>query len=458
MNALVQDIIGSGGKIDAGTYQAMAKTGGASWIHASPQFIAGAGSVLAGDLGGDRAGTAMQTLYQLLTGATTMSKQQYEVFKAAGLIDPTKVTTDKGGRINAQPGAIVGSLEHSDNLYDWAQSIRGPLMNLAKGDPKVFESLLAKIGRNRNSIKLLTMFTDPGFGDQIAKDIAIWSQAMGGDEAYNAMVGRPDKIVSQMQLSGGIGARDKQGEDAAKMADYTAVMKAFQAQWESLMMAVGGPVARGLTPMLQGLTTELNKAANWAEKHPDAIKYIAEGAAAIAGAMVVLGGAAVIAGAAALLPGGIVALSIAGISLAISAMAAMNWGAVATGFNVLVEAISRFFALIEAVPGKLGFAGAPSIIPSSWGDSVFAAKSLAHSGYARGGLEREMGRESARGIGMPPPVVNANTKVDVKVLVDGKSIAAIVQTNISRDNRSVDSSSGHDGRADWSPTDANSFH
>jgi hypothetical protein len=457
MNALVQDIIGSGGKITADTYQAMAKTGGASWIHASPQFIAGPGSVLAGDLGGDRAGTAMQTLYQLLTGATTMSKQQYEVFKAAGLIDPTKVTTDKGGRINAQPGAIVGSLEHSDNLYDWAQSIRGPLMNLAKGDPKVFESLLAKIGRNRNSIKLLTMFTDPGFGDQIAKDIAIWSQAMGGDEAYNAMVGRPDKIVSQMQLSGGIGARDKQAEDAAKMADYTAVMKGFQTQWESLMMAVGGPVARGMIPMLQGLTAELNKAGSWAEKHPDAVKYTAEVIAAIGAAMVVLGTGAVIAGAAALLPGGIVAVAIAGIGLAISAMAAMNWSAVANGFNVLVAAMESFFHVIAEIPGRLGMPALTS------GDASPAGREMsmrfARYGYERGDLGRELDRESARGVAYS----NMSTQTVVvnqtsNLVVDGRTLASVVEKYIVNGNRSVDSSSGHDGRADWSPTDANSFH
>jgi hypothetical protein len=254
IGAMIQDIVRSGGKITAATYQAMAKTGGASWIHATPQFITGAGSVLAGDIGGDRAGTAMQTLYQLLTGATTMSKQQYEVFKAAGLIDPSKVSVDKGGRINAKPGAIKGSLEYSDDLYGWAQFIKGPLEKLAKGNPAVFESLLAKIGRNRNSIKLLTMFTDPGFGDQIAKDIAIWAQAMGVDQGYNAMIGRAAPITSQLQLSGGIGAADAQAAKAARMADYGEVMKALQTQWESLMMAVAAFAAVHWAEICDGLT------------------------------------------------------------------------------------------------------------------------------------------------------------------------------------------------------------
>ena len=75
-NALAQNIIGSGGKLNAGIYQTMAKRGGVSWAHADPKFLAGAGSVIAADLGGDTAGTALQSLYQLTSGATVMSKQQ----------------------------------------------------------------------------------------------------------------------------------------------------------------------------------------------------------------------------------------------------------------------------------------------------------------------------------------------------------------------------------------------
>jgi hypothetical protein len=448
MGAMIQDIIGSGDKINAGTYQAMAKTGGASFIHASPEFITGPGSVLAGDLGGDRAGTAMQTLYQLLTGATTMSKQQYEVFKAAGLIDGSKVSVDKGGRVNAEPGAIVGSLEHSDNLYDWAQSIRGPLMNLAKGDPKVFESLLAKIGRNRNSIKLLTMFTDPGFGDQIAKDINVWSQAMGVDAGYAAMMGKPGRTSTPQGLEDPAQAAEaaaRSKTDAEKMADYTAVMKAFQTQWESMMMAIGGPIARGMIPVLQTLTDAFNRAGKWSNDHPNAIKYIGEAVAALAAAMVVIGGAAVIAGAAALLPGGIVAVGIAGISLAISAFAAMNWGAVANGFNVLLEAISRFFAVIDSIPGKLGFVPqTPSDFPT--GVQLDAAYNRQNGPGGMGKQDRESALGRAK-MTLPPPIVNSNIKVGVNVTLDGRQIAALVQTQILRENRTVNSSSGYDASA-----------
>jgi hypothetical protein len=43
--------------------------------------------------------------------------------------------------------------------------------------------------------------------------------------------------------------------------------------------------------------------------------------------------------------------------------------------------------------------------------------------------------------------VNDNTKVDVKVTLDGRSIAAAVQAYITRDNRSISAPSGYDGAA-----------
>jgi hypothetical protein len=442
MGAMIQDIIGSGDKINAGTYQAMAKTGGASFIHASPEFITGPGSVLAGDLGGDRAGTAMQTLYQLLTGATTMSKQQYEVFKAAGLIDGSKVTVDKGGRINAQPGAIVGSLEHSDNLYDWAQSIKGPLMDLAKGDPKVFESLLAKIGRNRNSIKLLTMFTDPGFGDQIAKDIDIWSQAMGADAGYAAMLGKPGRTSTPQGIEDPAQAAEaaaRSKTDAEKMADYTAVMKAFQTQWESLMMAVGGPIAKGFIPVLQTLTDAFNRAGKWSNDHPNAIKYIGEAVAAIAAALVVLGTGAVIAGAFIIM--GPVVAAVTAIAAIIATLAALNWSAVSAGFDAITEAVKKFIAFIESKMPALPSLPTPGLTPDTptpW------TNSRSNLPYLNNSNMQGIGNE-VRSL-LPPPV-NNNIKVGVNVTLDGRQIASLVQTQILRENRTVNSSSGYDASA-----------
>ena len=58
----------------------------------------------------------------------------------------------------------------------------------------------------------------------------------------------------------------------------------------------------------------------------------------------------------------------------------------------------------------------------------------------------------------PQVTVDNSTKVDVKVTLDGRAIAAGVQTYITRENRTVNSANGHDGQADWSPTDVMAYH
>jgi prophage DNA circulation protein len=64
---------------------------------------------------------------------------------------------------------------------------------------------------------------------------------------------------------------------ASRMADYTAVMKAMQAQWESMLQAIGGPVAAGMIPIMKGLTTEFNSLGAAAIAHGDDIHKVMDG-------------------------------------------------------------------------------------------------------------------------------------------------------------------------------------
>ena len=51
------------------------------------------------------------------------------------------------------------------------------------------------------------------------------------------------------------------------MADYGAVMKAFQAQWKSMLQAIGGPVASSMIPVMKQLTTSFNEMGQSAIAH-----------------------------------------------------------------------------------------------------------------------------------------------------------------------------------------------
>ena len=121
----------------------------------------------------------------------------------------------------------------------------------------VFDSLIAKIGRNRNAIKMLTMFTDPGFVEQIDKDLTLWGGSMNYENAYAAMLGRPGSAVTGPGGRVSEAASARKDEDAAKRADYGATMGALAKHWESLMEAVGGPVARALAELERVLQHEM---------------------------------------------------------------------------------------------------------------------------------------------------------------------------------------------------------
>ena len=109
---------------------------------------------------------------------------------------------------------------------------------------------------------------------QIEKDRQLWAQAQGIDQAYGTMLGDPQNKArgpaGRMSEAADAGAA---GTSAAqKMADYGATMKAFQAQWESMLQAIGGPVAAGMIPIMKSMTAEFNALGAASIAHGDDIR------------------------------------------------------------------------------------------------------------------------------------------------------------------------------------------
>ena len=427
--AMVRIIAGSGGKVDASIYQQLARRGGAAWIGATPEAI-GPYSVMAADLGGDGAGTSLMTLRQLLTGATSISRQQLDVFQRAGLIDMSKVKKVPGSNsMQVEPGAIEGSLEGQNNIYAWAQQIAPKLHKLAGEiaqkdglkESQVFDSLIAKIGRNRNAIKMLTMFTDPSFVDQINKDLQIWDQTMGLNEGYAAMLGKPDSsphgLEDPMQA-----ARRAQLEkaDAASKGDYLATMKAMDAQWHSLLEAVGGPVARGAIPIIQGLTSALTTMAEFASNHPVMVENFAKGALAIAGVLAVVGTAAI--AYAAFMIAGPVATGAAALASVMAVLAAIN-------FDAVVVALKAFAAGIRAAIGAIQ--GAASMLPSIHIGEVNPGNALpSAAGRDWNAFKHLFQHNSYTTPGSPGS--SGSTTIHASINVDGRQLAMATSEHISR--------------------------
>ncbi|HEV2550799.1 MAG TPA: hypothetical protein VGU20_26035 [Stellaceae bacterium] len=342
-DAFVKDIIGAGGKLDANTYQTMARRAGVAWANADPKFLAGPMSVVAADLGGQTAGTALMSAYMFLTGATTLSKQQAQVLEKAGLLDMSKVTRTGfgGGTYQLAPGAIIGSDKYLGaghfDLYGWTQNVLNPaLQGLSQGDRATFDSLLAKVGRNRNVMRMLDMFSDPGFVAQINKDLEIWDQAHSVDQSYSEANQRNPKFITQ----------------------------AFADQWSTMLSSIGAPLMQAALPVMKSFTSMFTSIGAIANAHPTALKIIGEGLAALAAGLVVLGGVAVIGAVATFVPvAAAIGGAIAGLAAALGTLAAINWQSITAMFAGIATAIENFLAKLGGLLSHFSLGGGVTDVP-----------------------------------------------------------------------------------------------
>ena len=256
-------IVAFGGKLSAADYQMMARRGGAAWMHMDPQKAMGPMSVLAADVGGSAAGQAAMSLYQFQQGAMTYSRQQGAIMRQLGLLDMNKVKIIPGsGRLQVEPGAVTGSIQYANDLPGWVQNVVSPAAHLragqmaaeGKGDEAaLYEALMQKLMPNRNVSKLGLMFSDPGFRDQIAKDLGLAQQVVPIQQAYQNYT----------------------------QTNPTGVEKAYNEQWVSMMSALGKPFMSVAIPIMREMTHVFQEVGKLANQNPEIIKRIAEGIAAL---------------------------------------------------------------------------------------------------------------------------------------------------------------------------------
>lgn len=504
-DAFAQNIIGSGGKLTALMYQTMAKRAGVAWANAKPEFLAGPMSVVAAELGGDTAGTALMTAYMFMTGAGTLTKQQYDVMSRAGLINPKKVTVDKGGRINVQPGGIIGSSEFSGkgqfDLFGWSNKYLEPrlaALAMAGGDKKkarheiedvimgagaerlgqsrmskeqraAYDNFMAKVGRNRNTMRMLTMFTDPDFLRQIEKDMTQWGQASSIEKSYQRYITQNPKGVEQ----------------------------AYNAQHEAMMQSIGTPMMQMAIPIMQQMTAFFGAIGEFANSHPTAIKAIGVTIAALGAALTVLGtfavGGAIVAALGLLGPvaGAIAGISAAVVGLGVAVIAAWpkiksmfsslgSWlyekGASAWGWTKNIgakawEAIkgigASFIDAIAALPGMVATAISKAI--SSIGSAIsgalgrlnpFSKSSAPGEGMSAGGFQKMSnvidfprtridGAGSSR-FGNQQSVVHSNIVVNL----DGRQVGRTVVRQIVNHTNYQTSVGSQDTRGTWASPSA----
>lgn len=332
IDATVPWILGTGGKVTPGGFQAFARKGGGAWINADLEKALPAMAVAIADLGGPTAGQSMMSLYQFINASQVMSRQQYDIMSKLGLIDPkyVKATGFGGGQMQLKTGAIRGSLSHVGDLPGWVNDVLMPAIDKTAGgrsaaakaasDDEAFsQSILAKIFRNRNQLRIALMWGMPEFREQIAKDAGIVSQVLPWGEGYQEFITK----------------------------NPAGVQFAFKQQWESMLSAIGSPLMVSAMPVMQQFTDFFTWFGDWSNKNADTISTIGKVFAGLAIGLVALGATAVISGLITLAgPAGL----LYGFAAALSAIAVLNWDQLVWGvkklddmFNSISKSISDFF-------------------------------------------------------------------------------------------------------------------
>jgi hypothetical protein len=407
-----------GGKLHSQDYQTLARRGGAAFINMKPEAM-GPLSVLTADLGGDATGTAMMTFQQLFTGATTMSKQQGEMWQKLGLINMDKVTkTGFGGsRLQLGLGAIAGSQEHNGDMPGYIKDVLYPaIVKAANNDPAAIEEIIGKIAPNRNANKLVHMFGQSGFQDQIMKDMGLAGQVLPIDPAYQNFINKNPKGVEA----------------------------AFNDQYRAMMEAIGAPLMQAALPVMQGVTSMFTSLGSFANANPGAIKIIAEGLGAIAVALAAAGVVTLVSFAA-------VPALIVGVGAAVAALIAINWQAITSIFDSIKSAIAAFIEFLASIPGKLR-----GMLPDAgWGperdESGHMKKPGVFDKYLWGDPADSAPKKNM--MFSPGSSQMKPQPVSLSLSVDGRTLAQAVSEQLSSLMAFPNQAAAHDGYAGWADGD-----
>lgn len=367
-----------GGKLTADDFVTMARRGGTAFMNADISKAMGPLAVLGADLGGSATGTALMTTENFEHGANVLSKQQFGTLNDLGLVDASKAhkTGFGGGKLQLDPGAMKGSLEHPGDVPGWIHDVVWPaIIKAANGDKALEASLLAKIAPNRNVAKLIQMFGDDGFRNQITKDLGLAGQVESIPDAYAHLTSR----------------------------NPLGVQKAFSDQFQSMLQAIGSPLMQAALQPMKNITEIFGAMGALANSHPEAIKYIGIAAGGIAAAAVAMGGIAL----ASLIGIPTAVAGIGALALAVSGLMVIEWDKVRGYLLAFNDSITTFINWLGSIAEKVkGF---------------FSGKNAPEQVYPGGTLRQKSSFFDPGQRQMKPQPISMSLNIDGKTLAQAVS-------------------------------------
>ncbi|MGA2492004.1 MAG: hypothetical protein ABSF67_03535 [Roseiarcus sp.] len=350
-------------------------------------------------------GNALMTAFAKVVQGQ-ISKTSAEEFESLGLTNfNRRIAGSSSNQVDVKGKELFGQ-----DPYEWTQQYLFPALKAHKidtNDPVKVGEEISKLFGVRTAAAVVTEMLLQGRAamgldeSPFEKDRRLQQQSKGYDPSFGSLEANDPFTI---------------------MAEFTAQLKA--------MGDAMAPLAQLKLDFIKDLTPMIGWTAQMAQVHPGAVKVVAEALAALAAAMVAIGAGAVIVGAVTIM--GPVTAAVAAISLAVATLAALNWGAVASGLQSIGSAFEEFLTYIGNLINK-----------------IKALVGLGPTGDSGPGPANRMTRDALgylnnpnlQGIGNevrapPPPVVNL--KASTTVLIDGKNIPSTSTTRVVNDSSNYD--------------------
>lgn len=394
----------TGGKVDAQTWLGLAKQGGISLRGLDDEGMARM-AVFSQAMGGQRAGTAMMSMFQQMAGGTMFPRVAQEMEKL-GLLKKDEWT-------------------HKDSKVTISDEASKRLSEYFRKDPAEGIKLL-KDAMAQNGI------TDPN--QQVRELFRLLNRA-----TTQRFVGEGMMNAAQMEAEVQRIMKAPDIIEALKMLDTTSISRAehnLGAAMQELGQAIGGPnadlIAKGINTLsdaVRGLT--------------EVVRAIPEtGIQNIKGLSIALNALV------ATIPGGGFVTSLREVIGALAALGASGEGlnSAATAIRRVIDAIKSIFT-VGGGPAPNG--GAPTN-PEPFG--IPGLQPQNYTGSGAGGLP-------LHNINYTPPPKNHTTIVHTALNLDGSTLARAVEDNIAQLHELPDSASSSNGVAyanlnDWNPRDS----
>lgn len=331
------------GKVTAETWFGMSQQGSAALSGLSDEGLYTM-AMLAQNMKGQRAGTALMSMYSQLQGGI-MTQWRAKLLQDMGFVGD--FTVNKGGHLSWAKGALDT-----------------PFTRTMGKDPLAGTEMLVE-GLKKQGYK----DTD----SQVKMLFQLFQRQTTIREIHELLRNIEQLKPERERMRGAMGVSAAQS--LGNSQDYTQVMHNFDAAWTEMVMHIGLPMTRAAIPLMKEITRAFDAFTDFAKAHPDDIEKIAKGLGMLGAVMIGAGIVALISaiGAGGWLIGGL------------GALIALNWDTLGTPLKSFVSSMASFAAISWDI-FLVGFKGLVGLIQELFSIIGDAGKWLFNkTGYDGGG-------------------------------------------------------------------------